>query len=148
MDILFALLLLAVGFVFLIKGADLFVDGSSNVAKLLGVPSIIIGLTVVAFGTSMPEASVSISSALKGANELAVSNVVGSNIFNLLVVLGASALIKPVCCQKDSVKKEIPFSILCTLALLGALFLGKNTEGFTLGWVAGLILLALFAFYM
>ena len=148
MDILIALLLLAVGFVFLIKGADLFVDGSSNVAKLLGVPSIIIGLTVVAFGTSMPEASVSISSALKGANELAVSNVVGSNIFNLLVVLGASALIKPVCCQKDSVKKEIPFSILCTVALLGALFLGKNAEGFTLGWVAGLILLALFAFYM
>ena len=148
MDILIALLLLAVGFVFLIKGADLFVDGSSNVAKLLGVPSIIIGLTVVAFGTSMPEASVSISSALKGANELAVSNVVGSNIFNLLVVLGASALIKPVCCQKDSVKKEIPFSILCTVALLGALFLGKNAEGFTLGWVAGLILLAFFAFYM
>ena len=148
MEILLAILLLAVGFVFLIKGADLFVDGSSNVAKLLGVPSIIIGLTVVAFGTSMPEASVSISSALKGANELAVSNVVGSNIFNLLVVLGASALIKPVCCQKDSVKKEIPFSILCTVALLGALFLGKNAEGFTLGWVAGLILLALFAFYM
>ena len=148
MEILLAILLLAVGFVFLIMGADLFVDGSSNVAKLLGVPSIIIGLTVVAFGTSMPEASVSISSALKGANELAVSNVVGSNIFNLLVVLGASALIKPVCCQKDSVKKEIPFSILCTVALLGALFLGKNAEGFTLGWVAGLILLALFAFYM
>ena len=140
--------LLVVGFVCLIKGADLFVDGSSSVAKLLKVPSIIIGLTVVAFGTSMPEASVSISSAIAGANELAVSNVVGSNIFNLLVVLGASALIMPVCVQKDSVKKEIPFSILCTVALLGALLLGKNAEGFTLGWVAGLILLALFAFYM
>ena len=140
--------LLVVGFVCLIKGADLFVDGSSNVAKLLKVPSIIIGLTVVAFGTSMPEASVSISSALAGANELAVSNVVGSNIFNLLVVLGASALILPVCVQKDSVKKEIPFSILCTVALLGTLLLGKNEGGFTLGWVAGLILLALFAFYM
>ena len=148
MDILFALLYLAAGFLCLIKGADWFVEGSSNVAKLLKVPSIIIGLTVVAFGTSMPEASVSISSALKGANELAVSNVVGSNIFNLLVVLGASALIKPVCCQKDSVKKEIPFSILCTVALLVTLFIGKNAEGFTLGWVAGLILLALFAFYM
>ena len=140
--------LLVVGFVCLIKGADLFVDGSSNVAKLLKVPSIIIGLTVVAFGTSLPEASVSVSSALVGANELAVSNVVGSNIFNLLVVLGASALILPVCVQKDSVKKEIPFSILCTVALLAALLLGKNAEGFTLGWVAGLVLLALFAFYM
>ena len=140
--------LLIVGFVCLIKGADLFVDGSSSVAKLLKVPSIIIGLTVVAFGTSMPEASVSISSAIAGANELAVSNVVGSNIFNLLVVLGASALIMPVCVGKDSVKKEIPFSILCTVALLGALLLGKNAEGFTLGWIAGIVLLALFAFYM
>ena len=153
MDIVIALLYLAVGFLFLIKGADWFVEGSSNVAKLLKVPSIIIGLTVVAFGTSMPEASVSISSALKGANELAVSNVVGSNIFNLLVVLGASALIKPVCCQKDSVKKEIPFSILCTVVLLGTLFLGTGVaedgaKTFTLGWIAGLILLALFAFYM
>ena len=148
MDIVIALLYLAVGFLFLIKGADLFVEGSSNVAKLLKVPSIIIGLTVVAFGTSMPEASVSISSALKGANELAVSNVVGSNIFNLLVVLGASALIKPVCCQKDSVKKEIPFSILCTVVLLVTLILGKNEGDYTLGWIAGIILLALFAFYM
>ncbi len=153
MEILLAILYLAVGFVFLIKGADLFVDGSSSIAKLLKVPSIIIGLTVVAFGTSMPEASVSISSAIAGANELAVSNVVGSNIFNLLVVLGASALIKPVCCQKDSVKKEIPFSILCTVALLGALLLGvgvaeDGAKTYTLGWIAGLILLALFAFYM
>ncbi len=153
MEIFLAILYLVIGFVFLIKGADLFVDGSSSVAKLLKVPSIIIGLTVVAFGTSMPEASVSISSAIAGANELAVSNVVGSNIFNLLVVLGASALIKPVCCQKNSVKKEIPFSILCTVALLAALLLGggvaeDGAKTFTLGWIAGLVLLALFAFYM
>jgi cation:H+ antiporter len=153
MEIFLAILYLAIGFVFLIKGADLFVDGSSSVAKLLKVPSIIIGLTVVAFGTSMPEASVSISSAIAGANELAVSNVVGSNIFNLLVVLGASALIKPVCCQKNSVKKEIPFSVLCTIALLAALLFGggvaeDGAKTFTLGWIAGLVLLALFAFYM
>ena len=158
MEILLAILLLAVGFVFLIKGADLFVDGSSNVAKLLGVPSIIIGLTVVAFGTSMPEASVSISSAIAGANELAVSNVVGSNIFNLLVVLGASALMVPVNVQPNSVKKEIPFSILCTFALLGSLILGADTavaaEGgaeittYTLTRIGGLVLVAFFAFYM
>ena len=147
-NVIYPYVALVVGFVFLIKGADWFVDGASNVAKLLKVPSIVIGLTVVAFGTSMPEASVSISSALIGANEIAVSNVVGSNIFNLLVVLGASALIKPVCCQKDSVKKEIPFSILCTVALLAALLIGKNAEGFTLGRIAGIVLLLLFAFYM
>ncbi|MBQ4140647.1 MAG: calcium/sodium antiporter [Clostridia bacterium] len=158
MDILLALLYLVVGFVFLIKGADMFVDGSSNIAKLLKVPSIIIGLTVVALGTSLPEASVSVSSALAGQNALAISNVVGSNIFNTLVVLGASALIKPVKVQIDSVKKEIPFSILCTVALLCSLILGAGTaiaaEGgeemttYTLGRIGGAVLLAFFAFYM
>lgn len=149
MELFLALLYLVVGFVFLIKGADVFVDGSSNVAKFFKVPSIVIGLTVVAFGTSMPEASVSISAALEGANELAVSNVVGSNIFNLLVVLGASALIMPVAVQKNSVKKEIPFSILCTVVLLVAILLGSNSDGtYTIGFIAGIIFLALFAFYM
>lgn len=158
MDILLAFLYLVVGFVFLIKGADMFVDGSSNIAKLLKVPSIIIGLTVVALGTSLPEGSVSISSAIAGQNALAISNVVGSNVFNTLVVLGASALIKPVKVQIDSVKKEIPFSILCTIALLCSLILGAGTaiaaEGgeemttYTLGRIGGAVLLAFFAFYM
>ena len=85
-------ILLILGFVLLIKGADYFVDGSSSVARILKVPPIIIGLTVVAFGTSMPELSVSVTAALKGENDLAVSNVLGSNIFNLLVVLGAVRL--------------------------------------------------------
>ena len=88
-------ILLIIGFVLLIKGADFFVDGSSSVAKILKVPTIIIGLTVVAFGTSMPELSVSVTAALRGSNDLAVSNVLGSNIFNLLVVLGCCALVKP-----------------------------------------------------
>lgn len=151
MDILIAVLALVGGFVALIKGADWFVEGSSSVAKLLKVPTIVIGLTVVALGTSLPEASVSISSALEGANSLAISNVVGSNIFNTLVVLGASAIVVPVCVQKDSIKKEIPFSILCTFALLGALILGSNVGGegtYTLTRVGGLVLVALFAFYM
>lgn len=158
MDLFLAIVFLIGGFVLLIKGADFFVDGSSNVAKLLKVPSIIIGLTVVALGTSLPEASVSISSALEGKNALAISNVVGSNIFNTLVVLGASALIKPVKTQENSIKKEIPFSILCTVALLASLILGVGTavsaEGgeeittYTLGRIGGLVLLALFAFYM
>ena len=89
-------ILLIIGFVLLIKGADFFVDGSSSVAKILKVPTIIIGLTVVAYGTSMPELSVSVTAALRGSNDLAVSNVLGSYIFNLLVVLGCCALVKPV----------------------------------------------------
>ena len=113
-----AYLLLVIGFVLLIKGADFFVEGSSSVAKILKVPSIIIGLTVVAFGTSMPEASVSITSALKGANELAVSNVLGSNIFNLLIVLGCSALMRPLHASDQVVQKELPFSIFITAVLV------------------------------
>ena len=152
MNIFLALFMLIAGFALLIKGADWFVEGASSVAKLLKVPAIIIGLTVVAFGTSLPEASVSISSAIAGMNSLAVSNVVGSNIFNALVVLGASALIVPVCVQPDSVKKEIPFSILCTVALLAALLLGMNAGAaettYTIGRIGGLVLLAIFAFYM
>ena len=161
MNIFLALAALIGGFVLLVKGADWFVEGSSSVAKLLKVPSIIIGLTVVALGTSLPEASVSISSALAGKNALAVSNVVGSNIFNTLVVLGASAMIAPVCVLPGSVMKEIPFSILCAVVLLVALLLGMNAVpavaeagavtaeyGYTLGRIGGLVLLAFFAFYM
>ena len=98
-------ILLLLGFVLLIKGADFFVDGSSSVAKLLKVPTIIIGLTVVAFGTSMPELSVSVTAAMQGNNDLAVSNVLGSNMFNLLVVLGACALVNPVRSQESLLKR-------------------------------------------
>lgn len=151
--------LLVVGFVLLIKGADFFVDGSSSVAKLLRIPTIIIGLTVVAFGTSMPEASVSITAALQGKNELAVSNVIGSNIFNLLVVLGASALVQPVHAKWSMIKKEFPFSIFTTVVLLGlmtatAFVTGTFAEklhvenGFVLGRIGGAVLLALFVYFL
>ena len=89
------IIFLLVGFVLLIKGADFFVDGSSSVAKLLGIPGFVIGLTVVAMGTSAPEAAVSITAGISGSNEIAISNIIGSNLFNLLVVAGLSAVIKP-----------------------------------------------------
>ena len=94
-EMLLALLLLIIGFVLLIKGADFFVDGSSSVAKRLKVPSMIIGLTIVAMGTSLPECAVSVTASLNNNTALAVSNVIGSNIFNILFVIGASALISP-----------------------------------------------------
>lgn len=147
-------LLLIIGFVLLIKGADFFVEGSSSVAKILKVPSIIIGLTVVAFGTSMPEASVSIISSLKGANDLAVGNVLGSNIFNLLIVLGCSALMQPLHAGKQVVKKELPFSIFIT-ALLVLFSVGLNfseilsgNETYIIGRTEGLILLLLFLYFV
>ena len=146
--------LLLIGFVLLIKGADFFVDGSSSVAKLLKVPPIIIGLTVVAFGTSMPEASVSITAAMRGENSLAVSNVLGSNIFNLMVVLGCSALMRPIAASRQVIKRELPFSIAITvlLAVLCTKFsvsgLLDGTVSYQLGRVGGVILLFLFVVFV
>ena len=143
-------LLLIIGFFLLIKGADFFVDGSSSIAKILRVPSIIIGLTIVAFGTSMPEASVSITAALQGKNDLAVSNVIGSNIFNLLVVLGASAMVRPIQVKWSILKREFPFSIIITLVLLlgltGFHFSGilENDREYVLTRGVGIFLLVLF----
>ena len=105
-EMLLALLLLIIGFVLLIKGADFFVDGSSSVAKRLKVPSMIIGLTIVAMGTSLPECAVSVTASLNNNNALAVSNVIGSNIFNLMVVCGVCALFTPLAVSKDTLKKE------------------------------------------
>lgn len=110
--------LLIVGFLLLVKGADFFVEGSSSIAKIFKIPSIVIGLTIVAFGTSAPEAAVSISAGLQGANELAVANVVGSNIFNLLVVLGLCSVIKPIHVDKSILIKDYPLSMLAAVALL------------------------------
>ena len=147
----FALVLvfLIIGFVLLIKGADFFVEGSSSVAKRLHVPAIIIGLTIVAMGTSLPETAVSVSAALTGNNELAVSNVVGSNIFNLMVVIGVCAMIATVNVAKETVKRDIPFSLVCAglLLLLGISGFGDKA-GMTLGHLDGVIFLGAFAGYI
>ena len=147
-------ILLILGFVLLVKGADFFVDGSSSVAKILKIPAIVIGLTVVAFGTSMPELSVSVTAAIRGSNDLAVSNVLGSNIFNLLVVLGCCSLVKPVQAKWYLLKKEFPFSIFIAVILLlvdSDFSIAKIIDGnrpFVLGRMAGLLFLILFAIYI
>lgn len=116
--IILSVALLLAGFVLLVKGADFFVDGSSSIAKFLKIPSIVIGLTIVAFGTSAPEAAVSIIAGIKGSNDIAVGNVIGSNMFNILVVLGVSAAIKPVAIDGQIIKKDYPFMLFATLALV------------------------------
>ena len=128
-------IILIIGFVLLIKGADFFVEGRSSVAKQLRVPSMIIGLTIVAMGTSLPECSVSITAALAHKNGLAISNAVGSNTFNLMVVCGACTLFCPLAVQKETLKKEFPFSIAAALLLLGFGFTGMlvgHMEGFVM----------------
>ncbi len=140
---------LVVGFVLLIKGADLFVEGSSSVAKIFKVPTVIIGLTIVAMGTSAPETSVSISAALQGANEIAVSNVVGSNFFNLLVVVGVCALLQPINITKSLIKRDYPYSIFATVLILAFLVIGLFVSGQPqLTRIDGIILLAAFVFYL
>ena len=139
----FAVLLLIIGFAFLVKGADAFVEGSSSIAKHFHVPSLIIGMTIVAMGTSLPETAVSVTASIAGSNALAVSNAVGSNIFNLMVVIGVCAVLTPVAVQKSSLKIDIPFSIVCALLLL---VLGHDRMMLTR--VNGLILIVLFAFFI
>ena len=117
MEYVLNLAMLLVGFFFLVKGADIFVDGSSSVAKLFKIPSVIIGLTIVSIGTSLPEAAVSITSSLQGSYDLSIANVVGSNIFNLLVVVGASALICPFVVDKMIMKRDLPICIGITALL-------------------------------
>ena len=111
-------ILLIIGFVLLIKGADFFVDGSSSLAKLLKVPAVIIGLTIVAMGTSAPEAAVSITAGMQGSNGLAVSNVVGSNIFNSLVVVGVCGAMAAFKTSQDILKRDLPINILMTIGLI------------------------------
>lgn len=111
-------LLLIIGFFFLIKGADLFVEGAASIARKFNVPAMVIGLTIVAMGTSAPEAAVSITSSLAGQNDMSVANVVGSNFFNILVVLGVSSLISNLPVDKNVIKKDTPFLILVSLMIL------------------------------
>ena len=139
-----AYLLLIVGFVLLIKGADFFVEGASNVAKRFKVPSLIIGLTIVAMGTSLPETAVSISASIAGSNSLAISNVSGSNLFNLLVVVGLCCIMQKVEVDMDTIKRDIPYSLLAAVFLIALGMLG----GMELGRLDGVILLAFFAFFL
>lgn len=143
MELLKAILILVIGFVLLIKGADFFVEGSSSIAKKFHVPAMLIGMTIVAMGTSLPECAVSVTASLANNNSLAVSNVIGSNIFNLMVVCGACALFSPLTIRQDTLKKEFPLSIICA-----ALMLVLGYIGMTLGHIDGIIFLVLFVGYL
>lgn len=136
-------LLLIVGFAGLIKGADWFVEGASKLARRFGIPQLVIGLTIVAMGTSLPEAAVSISGAIKGTAGIAVGNVVGSNIFNVLVILGVTALIACLPIQKSTLKIEIPYMLIVTVALLI-----MGVTGMEIGRVEGVLLWGMFLLYL
>ncbi|WP_455538971.1 calcium/sodium antiporter [Terrisporobacter sp.] len=132
---------LLIGFFFLIKGADFFVEGAVSIARKFNVPSMIIGLTIVAMGTSAPEAAVSITSSLAGQNDMSVANVVGSNFFNILIVLGISSILKNLPVQKNTINKDTPLLIIsCALLLLFSFNLNINR-------IEGLVFLAFFVYF-
>lgn len=143
-------ILFVIGFFLLIKGADLLVDGSASVAKKLNISSIVIGLTIVAFGTSAPEFIVNIFASIQGNSGIAIGNILGSNIANILLILGISAIIFPVTAKKNTVLKEIPFSLLA-IVILGlmandVLIDGRSFSAITR--IDGLILLAFFIIFL
>lgn len=142
MHMLMEMILLVVGFAMLIKGADIFVEGAAGIAAKFGIPQLVIGLTIVAMGTSAPEAAVSIAAACKGTADITIGNVVGSNTINILVILGVTALIVAVAVQQSTVRYEIPFVVLVSIVLLvmGAM------DG-VIGRMDGVILWALFIAY-
>lgn len=142
MEILLQLLLLVVGFTMLVKGADWFVDGASGIATKLKIPQLVIGLTIVAMGTSAPEAAVSITAALKGSADITIGNIVGSNILNILIILGLSALVTPLAVAKSTIKVDIPVVIAITGILL---WMGYDGE---VSMLEGILLLLIFVSYI
>lgn len=143
MTILIQLALLTVGFVMLVKGADWFVDGASGIADKFGIPQLVIGLTIVAMGTSAPEAAVSITAALKGNADITVGNVVGSNILNIFIILGIASVITSIAVAKTTIRYEIPIMLAATILLLGCGYTGG-----TIGFVEGIFMWISFIGYL
>ena len=143
MNFVLQIVFLALGFFLLVKGADWFVVGASGLARKLGIPQLVIGLTIVAMGTSLPEAAVSISAALRGNAGITIGNIVGSNILNILIILGVTALIATLKVADSTVRYEIPFMIVATFVLLWLGYTGGQVT-----WLEGVILWVLFLLYL
>ncbi|MBR6245546.1 calcium/sodium antiporter [bacterium] len=141
MTLVLQILILAAGFVLLVKGSDFFVIGASGIAKEFGIPELVIGLTIVAMGTSAPEAAVSIAGVLRGSADISVGNILGSNIMNILVILGLSCAIFPVAVSKSTIRYEIPFTVFVTVVLL---LMGLDGN---IGRIDGIILWVFFILY-
>lgn len=144
-NMILQIVFLIVGFAMLIKGADWFVDGAAGIADKLHIPQLIIGLTIVAMGTSAPEAAISISASAQGSADIAVGNVLGSNILNILIILGITSIITPLAVQKSTVKYEIPFVILISI-IFAVIGLTDNSVGFLDGIILWILFIAYIAY--
>ena len=143
MEIVLQCFLLALGFLMLVKGADWFVDGAAGIADRFGVPQLIIGLTIVAMGTSAPEAAVSITAGLKNNAGITIGNIVGSNILNILIILGITSLIVAVAVANSTIRYEIPFMLFITVLLMGMGYTGQK-----ISFWEGIVLWIVFLFYL
>lgn len=143
MELLLQIALLVIGFTMLVKGADYFVDGAAGIATKFGIPQLVVGLTIVAMGTSAPEAAVSITGALHGAADISIGNVVGSNILNVLIILGITGVLTTIAVQKSTLMVEMPFMLAITVLLI---VLGMS--GNELTFVEGIILWICFIAYL
>ncbi|TCO78000.1 calcium/sodium antiporter [Marinisporobacter balticus] len=142
--------ILILSFVLLIKGADYFVEGASNIAQILRISPMLVGLTIVAFGTSSPEAAVSIRAAMKGSNGISLGNVIGSNLFNISLIIGITAIIRPLRVEEETVRKEIPFTLLSSI-LLFILMMDVRLQSIdynVLSRADGLVLLSFFMIFL
>lgn len=144
MSVVMPYIMLILGFFLLIKGADFFVDGSGSIARKLRIPDIIVGLTIVAMGTSAPELAVSVSAALGGSSDISLGNVVGSNLLNILIILGLSAVIVPLSVDKSMFKRDFPMLLVTAVILPLICVIGGNS----VGRIGGIILLAIFICYI
>lgn len=136
--------LVLLGFLIMVKGADFFVEGSAGIAKKLKVPTLIIGLTIVAFGTSMPEAAISITASIQQNHSMSLGNIIGSNLFNILFILGLAAMISPVIIKNSLIKREIPISLIASLLLLGFFFI----NGDLIDRLEGFVFLIFFGYFV
>lgn len=143
MELMMQIVFLAIGFVMLVKGADWFVDGAAGIAERFGVPQLVVGLTIVAMGTSAPEAAVSITAALKGSADITIGNVVGSNILNIFIILGISSVIVSIAVAKSTIRYEIPYMLIIT-----ALLLGMGWTGNVITFGEGVVLWLAFVLYL
>ena len=142
-NLLLQFVLLVVGFTMLVKGADWFVEGTAGIAKKFGIPELVVGLTIVAMGTSAPEAAVSVTAALKGNADITIGNIVGSNILNVLIILGLTGVITSVAIQKSTLLYEIPYMLLITVVLIV-----MGMTGNEISRVEGILLWVLFILYL
>ncbi|MDB2074106.1 calcium/sodium antiporter [Clostridium paraputrificum] len=141
-------IILIIGFFLLIKGADIFVDGASSIAKKIGIPSVIVGLTIVSLGTSAPELAVSLISSFNGNNGIAVGNVLGSNLFNTLVVLGGTAIVAPLLIKKSTIKRDYIATLVVTILTCFLIFGVVPKSENMLSRISGIILLVVCVVYM